>query len=67
VTAATALTELAVTWQNLWKGIRGFMAFRRVRHAWIVLLMVPVGPESGFSNVPPAALAVTLRRTGRPR
>jgi hypothetical protein len=28
--------------------IRGFMAFRPVRHARIVMLMVPVGPESGF-------------------
>ena len=28
--------------------IRGFMTFRRVRHARIVMLMVPVCPESGF-------------------
>jgi hypothetical protein len=28
--------------------IRGFMAFPPVRHARIVMLMVPVGSESGF-------------------
>ena len=28
--------------------IRGFMAFRWVRYARIVMLMVPVWPESGF-------------------
>jgi hypothetical protein len=39
--------------------IRGFMAFRRVRHARIVMLMVPVGPESGFlerADRPPPAI-----------
>ena len=36
--------------------IRGFMAFRRVRHARIVMLMVPTCPESGF-----------LERAARPR
>jgi hypothetical protein len=36
--------------------IRGFMAFRRVRHVQIVMLMVPVGPVSGF-----------LERADRPR
>src|SRR5262245_33488067 len=28
--------------------IRGFIAFHRVRHARVVMLMVPVGSESGF-------------------
>jgi hypothetical protein len=39
--------------------IRGFMAFRRVRHVQIVMLMVPVGPESGFlerADRPPPAI-----------
>jgi hypothetical protein len=36
--------------------IRGFMAFRRVRHIGIVMLMVPVCPESGY-----------IERAARPR
>jgi hypothetical protein len=36
--------------------IRSFMAFRRVRHIGIVMLMVPACPESGF-----------LERAARPR
>jgi hypothetical protein len=46
---------------------RGFMAFGRVRHTRIVMLMVPACPESGFSNVPPGRARRTLGRTKRPR
>jgi hypothetical protein len=28
--------------------IRGFMAFQLARRTWLVMLMVPVCPESGF-------------------
>ena len=45
--------------------IRGFMTFRRVRHARIVMLMVPVCPESGFleraARPPPAIGSTALR------
>jgi hypothetical protein len=33
--------------------IRGFMTFQLVRRTRAMLLMVPMWPESGFSNVPP--------------
>jgi len=33
--------------------IRGFMAFHLVRRTRTVMLMMSVGPESGFWNVPP--------------
>src|SRR5215468_6992972 len=33
--------------------IRGFMAFRRARHARTVMLMVPMCPESVFGREPP--------------
>jgi hypothetical protein len=45
--------------------IRGFMTFRRVRHARIVMLMVPACPESGFleraARPPPTIGSTALR------
>jgi hypothetical protein len=35
--------------------IQGFMTFELVRRLRTVMLMVPVFPESGFLDVPPAA------------
>ena len=32
----------------------GFMAIRQTPPAWIVILMVPVCPESGFQRVTPS-------------
>ena len=34
--------------------IRGFMPFRLARRTRIVMLMVPVLPESGFAGAPPS-------------